>query len=312
MKLHNVYYLCKKLVDVFNRKRIEAFEHNKSFHIVGWGEYVEALETIRLIPTFNDIATEAYENIPVFVRGDSTPLVDVNTMNRFVNINRSISQKMTTIIEIYEAMEIGGSGTGIDVKMPQCTELEDYISYLKDINFIFTQCPYLLCDNEKMRFLNVDVGSNWISFLIDVAAGSGLTSIIAKNLAKIVDYAIVLKSRYLSVKQQEEALKVAKKKTELAKEEIEIFKTLKSHYMEDTVAQLEKEIAPLNDGEERGKVEVSLEKLMTLLDKGVEIYASLDAPKDIQVLFPEIGETKKISETVLKFIEDKNEQVQED
>lgn len=311
MKLHNVYYLCKKLVDVFNRKRIEASEHNKSFYIVDWGEYVEALETIRLIPTFNDIATEAYEIVPVFVRGDSKPLVDVNTMNRFVNINRSISQKMTTIIEIYEAMEINDSGTGIDVKIPQCTELEEYISYLKDINFIFTQCPYLLCDNEKMRFSNVDIGSNWISFLIDVAAGSGLTSIIAKNLAKIVDYTIVLKSHYLSVKQQEEALKVAKKQTELAKEEIEIFKMLKSHYMEDTVAQLEEEIAPLNDGEERGKVEVSLEKLMTLLDKGVEIYASLDAPKDIQVLFPEIGETKKISETVLEFIEDKNEQVQE-
>lgn len=76
--------------------------------------------------------------------------------------------------------------------------------------------------------------------------------------------------------------------------------------MTDTIVQLEEEIEPLNDGEERGKVEKSLEKLMELLDKGVEIYASLDSPKDVQVLFPEIGDTKKLPENILKFLEDKN------
>lgn len=303
MKLHNVYYLCKKLVDVFNRKRIEAFEHNKSFHIVGWGEYVEALETIRLIPTFNDIATEAYENIPVFVRGDSTPLVDVNTMNRFVNINRSISQKMTTIIEIYEAMEIGGSGTGIDVKMPQCTELEDYISYLKDINFIFTQCPFLQCEGEVIKFGSVDVGSSWIRLTITAAA----ISMTLNNTASVLDKALVLRSHYITIQQQEEMLKSVQIKNELAEEQIKTFKQLKDVGLDIVIKQLEKEHGELVDPEERDKAERVLDKLILFLDKGGEIYPSLDAPEDVQVLFPKIEGDLELPDNIVKYLEDKSE-----
>ena len=122
-----------------------------------------------------------------------------------------------------------------------------------------------------------------------------------------MDKVIILKSHYTSIKQQEEALKIVREKTELIKTEKDIFNSLKKYYMNEIVSSLEEKISPLDDGEQRGRLEKSLDKLVNLLDKGVEIYASLDAPKDVQVLFPTLNETEKLPETVLKYLEDKKE-----
>ena len=42
-----------------------------------------------------------------------------------------------------------------------------------------------------------------------------------------------------------------------------------------------------------------------LLDKGCEIYATLDAPEDVQLLFPEIQENLELPESIIKYIEEK-------
>lgn len=69
--------------------------------------------------------------------------------------------------------------------------------------------------------------------------------------------------------------------------------------------EVENKDTPLKDGEERGKVEKCMEKLGELMDKGVEIYASIDTGKDIQVLFPALQDKVELSDSVIKYIEDK-------
>jgi len=308
LKLHNIYYLCKNLFDILNAVTFDTHEINRSYYINNWLKYVDALNAIYQIPMFKKTSEQIYECIPVFVRKQNRPIVDADTKNNFNRLNNSVLAQMKTIINLYESMEINNDGDGIDVKIPVCKDLDEYIYYLKELNFIFTQCPYLLCKDEKIQFSNVDVGSNWLSFLIELSAGSAMTCYILTNLAKILGKVLVLKSHYQSIKEQEEALKIAKKKTELLDEEKEIFTTLKKYYMNDAIDKLEEEIEPLKNGEEKGKVEKSLEKLTNLLDKGVEIYASLDTPKDVQVLFPEISETKKLPDNVLKLLEDNTSQ----
>lgn len=54
------------------------------------------------------------------------------------------------------------------------------MSYLKEIDFILTQCPYLSSEKEELKFNNVDVGSQWLSFFL-IAAG---TFQILNNLGK--------------------------------------------------------------------------------------------------------------------------------
>ena len=64
----------------------------------------------------------------------------------------------------------------------------------------------------------------------------------------------------------------------------------------------------LSDGEERGKAEKSLEKLAELMDKGVEIYTSIDTSKDIQVLFPTIDGGESLPSDIMKYLEDKRQE----
>ena len=202
-------------------------------------------------------------------------------------------------------MELGEARNGIDVKIPECDSLAEYIKYLKEIDFIFTHCPYLQHKDGMIKFDTVDVGSRWITFLI----GSAAVTFILTNLASIIDKAIQLKSHLTSLDQQKEILETQKKQNKALDSNMEIFEVLRKHYISEAVKEIENSNnnVPLDDPEDRSRLEKSLEKLCDLLDKGVEFYASIDAPKETQVLFPVVNSTLELSENVLKLLEDKND-----
>lgn len=210
---------------------------------------------------------------------------------------------MQTIIDLYENMNISNGGNGVDIKMPPCDDLKDYISYLKDIDFIFSQCPFLQYENEIIKFDSVDVGSNWLKFAIATTS----TCMILTGVAALVDKALILRSHYISIQQQEETLKSIQIKNELSKEQIETFNLLRATYMKDAISSLEKDLGELDNPEERDKAERSLEKLELLLEKGCEIYATLDSPEEIQSLFPEIQGNLELPDNIMKYLEEKEE-----
>ena len=102
----------------------------------------------------------------------------------------------------------------------------------------------------------------------------------------MVERAIAMKSYLVTIRQQEEMLTTMKLKNEIAEETIDAFKTMKRMTMDGYIKDIESEMGELKDGEERGKVEKSLEKIGALIDKGVEIYSSIEAPNEIKALFP--------------------------
>ena len=100
-------------------------------------------------------------------------------------------------------------------------------------------------------------------------------------------------------------------KADLSKEVLETtlntYKVLNDQYISRAIKEIEEENAEnaLLDGEERGKAEKSLEKLAELMDKGVEIYTSIDTNKDIQLLFPTIDGGEFLPSNIIKYLEDK-------
>lgn len=100
-------------------------------------------------------------------------------------------------------------------------------------------------------------------------------------------------------------LKSAQLKNELAEEQLEMFRQLKDAGMEIVIRRLEKDHEMQLDPEERDKTERSLDKLILFLDKGGEIYASLESPENIQLLFPEIQGDLELPENIIKYLEDK-------
>lgn len=123
-------------------------------------------------------------------------------------------------------------------------------------------------------------------------------------------YALILRSHYISIEQQEETLKSIQLKNELTSAQIETFNLLRKTYMNTAISLLENDIGKLDNPEERDKAERSLEKLELLLERGCEIYATLDAPEEIQALFPEIQGNLELPDNIMNYLEDKEEKIE--
>ncbi|MDE5539219.1 MAG: hypothetical protein K2J20_01890, partial [Bacilli bacterium] len=144
---YNIYHLCKQNIKTFQNIYINKFTDG-TCRLENWGLIKEKLTIIRRIPSLTKYADDYYNSVPVFIR-DNSSLMLSETLSNELNLKRkAICDKMKTIIDLYESMKISDGGTGIDIKMPPCDDLKAYISYLKDIEFIFSQCPFF---NVKMK-----------------------------------------------------------------------------------------------------------------------------------------------------------------
>lgn len=304
MKLYNVYRLCKLNIELIDDLNISHNQNTDIYTINNWLDLKNILNKIEKIPALKISTNKCIESVPDVVRHEESPRMNKDTYNKFIDKKNILYNKMNMIIELYESMNLENDGNGVDIKLPPCEDLKEYISYLKDLEFIFSQCPYLQCENEILKFGSVDIGSNWIKLTI---AGAS-TCLLLTNVASLVDKAMVLRSHYITISQQEEILKSQQIKNELAEENFETFKTLKNTYMNIIINQLQKEYDASWNPEDIDKAERSLEKLIILLDKGCEIYATLDAPEDVQALFPEIQGNLELPDNIMKYLEDKEGQ----
>ena len=137
-----------------------------------------------------------------------------------------------------------------------------------------------------MKFENVDVGSTWITFtIVGIAIVTG-GSILMNNIAAFLDKVIVIRSHKMTVKAQESELN---KSNIDSKEREEILKGIVKTYnlaVENATYELEKITGyDINDEEERGRAEQCIKKAVDLIDKGLEIYTTIDSPKEVKVLF---------------------------
>lgn len=303
MKLYNIYRLCKMYIDSIYAIKYTAKEKDNTYLIEDWIELNNIIITLEKIPVLQNYADGCIEAIPDTVRHKDSFRIDSAVYNNYLNNINILYRKMEDIIELYESLNLENEGNGIDIKLPPCDNLKEYITYLKEIEFIFSQCPFLQCEGEILKFGSVDIGSNWFKLTLATAS----TCVILNNTAALVDKALVLRSHYITIQQQEELLKSSQIKNELSEEQLEVFKQLKTAGMNTVIHQLEKDIFELSNPEDRDRAERSLEKIILLLDKGCEIYATLDSPDDIQSLFPEIQGNLELPDSLIKYLEEKEE-----
>lgn len=303
MRLYNIFYICKSCLP--NIKAIKTREVVNDSNVVlirNWGECKKSLDALRTLECFEEKISNLYKVLDWRAKIDDVRL-PVGEKPLFDKYLGEISYSVEILVKLCEDMEIGKVESGIDVKIPKCNSLKEYMGYLKEIDFIFSQCPYLICNDEEIKFNNVDVGSQWLVFAI---VGAPVTFCILNNLAKLVQKAVEIKSNILVLKQQEEILEEMCQKNETGREVIDAFKKLKKITMDKCVRELEEDIGELRDNEERSKVERSVESLAYLMDKGVEIYSSIETPKEIKVLFPFEKDTAILPDNIQKLIEDKS------
>lgn len=307
MRLYNIYYTCKAALNGLKQIKEESLQ-NGAKRLDGWSIGKQALESLFNIDFIKNDANKLYNILSPIDREKEKPDIGSNTFNEFAVAYKKLIAKLESVVALYESMRDGTSKPGIDIKIPTCDSLKDYINILDDINFVITQCPYLKDENEEMKYIGTDVGSDWVTFAIVMSSAVSAGFVILNNLASIMNKVISLKSNKKVLDMQEEMLQSMKLKNNIAKETLDTFEEMKKITYKKYVDELQDELGKLKDGDEEGRVSKSLEKLANLIDKGVEIHTSIETPKEIKVLFPFAEPQQSLPDGLFKYIEDKASQ----
>jgi len=307
MRLYNTYYLCKKHINTLEENWFDPVTDNNGvcYSISEWESLQHILLELKNIDILSPSVNDFYESMSTYDREKIVPVLGLLTKTKLLNILIEICSKMHVIISLYESMGLDNSKSGIDVKLPQCNSLSEYILYLKELDFIFNRCPFFNVNDESIVFNSVDVGSTWVKFAVKLAAGATTATIVINNFATVVDKSVQVRSHYVSLKQQEQLLRKQNIENEALEIVLNSYKVLQKQYIQDAIKDL-KELNPeveFKDGEEEDVAGQCIEKMIALLDKGVEFYASIDAPEEIKVLFPPLDKYEKLSVDTLKLLE---------
>lgn len=220
MRLYGMYYVCKKYLHVVEEMKIDSRSVSGGTEriINDWKERSVVINELAKIGPLRDAARKFYETIPVIYRDQNKFEITGNVANVYMQARTELVISMKTIINTYEVINPnsinGNTYMGVDIKLPNFSDVGEFSKCLEDIDFVFKRCPYLKKDDSDIKYGSVDVGSTWLTFLI---AGASAT-IILTNLGKIVDAAIKIKSHITTVKMQEETLHSMEIKNEISSE----------------------------------------------------------------------------------------------
>lgn len=306
MRLYGMYYTCKKHIEYVKNMKVtnKTTAREATWSIKSWAERSKVLNELAKMKPLRTPAREVYEAIPVVYRDQDEFDISGTVKDRFVAARGKLIVAMETVIDMYETInpkKVIDEDYGFDIKMPEFDDLGEFSKCMEDLDFVMKQCPYLNDKDGQIKYGSIDVGSTWLTFII---VGVGATTVMT-NLAKIVDIAIKIKSHITTVKMQEEALRSVEIRDEIAAEVLDAYKKANRILTQNSVAELERELGELKDGEEKDKAGKTLEKLGYWMDKGMKIYSSIDAPVEIKDVFPLQQETNFLSDDLIKLLENK-------
>lgn len=306
MRLYGMYYTCKKHIEYVKNMKVtnKTTARDATWSIKSWAERSKVLNELAKMKPLRTPAREVYEAIPVVYRDQDEFDISGTVKDRFVAARGKLIVAMETVIDMYETInpkKVIDEDYGFDIKMPEFDDLGEFSKCMEDLDFVMKQCPYLNDKDGQIKYGSIDVGSTWLTFII---VGVGATTVMT-NLAKIVDIAIKIKSHITTVKMQEEALRSVEIRDEIAAEVLDAYKKANRILTQNSVAELERELGELKDGEEKDKAGKTLEKLGYWMDKGMQIYSSIDAPVEIKDVFPLQQETNFLSDDLIKLLENK-------
>lgn len=306
MRLYSMYFLCKN-----NIKEIESFNiltraanGNTIKYVTNWQRIISVLNKLAGISCVRPATEKFLESVPSVYRDREQFDLDNTSAEKLTSAKKELLARLDTIIKLYESSHSEKKDNlGFDIKLPDFDKIEEISNCMKDLEFVINQCPYLNIPDSEIKYESADVGSFWITFFV---VGTAATTVLI-NLSKIIEAAIRIKSQVVTVKQQEEELRSLQMKNNLSSDVIDAFRQVNKNLTDKCVRSLESDLGELPNGEDADKVGKSMEKLAFWMEKGMQIYSAIDAPKDIKVLFPQQEEQKLLNDDVIKLLEAKEE-----
>ena len=287
MRLQEMYYLIKYTVNNWVKPDLSEVEAvNPKSHIFichNPRQIRECLEPLRVIPSISDLIDDLYACSIEFTIKE-TAYIDEHGRAMLTKFLNSIRNNLSAMIDMCEALGLENDSSGFDIKLPSDMTLPELSECTRDLNNIFTQCPLLRSDDEQIKLRGVDVGSMWLTFTI-IGAGAATAFYIVNNIATMVDKIVTVREHNAVCKQQEELARQAGLKSEELQTIVDANKTI----IKTMTRKVAEELASENDitaPEDIEAINGSLNMLKEWIDKGMEVYAAIDAPEEVKAAFP--------------------------
>lgn len=315
MRFGEIYSTCKDIYDCIYENYDIARKANQLLSISNGIETMDLERKIVESISYIEHIFITFEGNEIF---ESIILDGVSIKTIFKENPKNVNELFNTVeklvIRIYMIVKVGESvgmkqnELGLDIKMPLTENITDFKKHVDDLEFIFTKCPFFYSDKENLKFKNVDIGSVWLVLAVS-GASIAMGSVLLNNIAAFIDKYYIMKSHKLTCEQQKMELEKANMDR---KQKEEIHKVLEKIYqisVDNALKDLEKITKiEIKDKDERDRVEQSFNRLEKLMDKGLQIHAAIDSPKEVKALFAPIEMHYLSDKNNISKIEDKSDE----
>ncbi len=310
MRLRNIYLKCKEHIgEVEEFRAISVNGNNNLKHVTGWKKFSKMItEELMPIEYLSNEAEMIIKSMPEIYLAKDTFNMDTSDWNDIDRARVELINCMADAIGLYESLEIERdeeNTVGIDIKLPKTDNFSDFKKYIDQLEFILYKCPFFRKKSEEtLKFESLDVGSMWLNFIC-VGASIGTASVLLNNIAAFIDKCFIVRSHYLNLQTQKKYLEQLEKEEKTKKTVLEGLEQVYQAQVKEVIIDLQNITnIKLDDGEEYGTVEQAFQKTNELLDKGMQIYATLNASEQNQVLFKPIEMRYLEIEEKSKLLED--------
>lgn len=307
MRLQEVYSICKNVQEdwcslSFEEKKIPGGVYYK---LINADAIRSILATLDEIESFSDCIASVRTKSLGFeqVSGDIT--IEQRNKSGLEAAYYQLQNKVITITELFDSLNYKQNVSGFDIKLPPDMTLTDLSKCTKDLSTIFSTCPLFANAEGTINFSSVDVGSVWLSFVVGGAAAMGILSM----LAALVDKALIIRSHHLTCKEQSEKIRTLQLGNDILESANEVNKTITKKLLDSVCADLAKE-HDISEPEDVGRLKNSIQLLADWMNKGMEIYAAVEAPSETKAVFPAI-EMQSLPENTLALLTGNNDTVDE-
>lgn len=307
MRLQEVYSICKNVQEEwcslsFEEKKIPGGVY---YRLINADRIRYILATLEEIESFSECISSIKIKSPGFeqVTGDIT--IEQRSKSNLEAAYHQLENKVVTITELFESLNYKQNSSGFDIKLPPDITLSDLSKCTKDLSTIFSTCPLFSNAEGTITFSSVDVGSVWLSFVVGGAATIGILTMIAA----LVDKALIIRSHRLTTKEQSEKIRTLQLSNDILENANEVNKTITKSLLDKVSTDLAND-HNITEPEDIGRLKTSIQLLSDWMNKGMEIYAAVEAPTETKAVFPSV-EVQSLPENTLALLTSGNDSTEE-
>lgn len=304
--------LKKRVKEYYEALSIKVSDSNingRTYKVIdNWKEICTILYELREYKFVGNSVKYIFDLGANFQAPTQTTAIHISDYNKFVDQFDILKAKCKAICDMETNISYEDDESYLYVKLPEkLSDLEKLNEIIKGLEISINKCPILNDSYEKIEFIGVESGSNWLVLAVICTAG-------LDGLRRVADYIKVcndIRIQSKTIRNLDIEYIVSKLKLEKSEEENKI-QEIKKGIQEDKKKECLTEFKKINfdkealkiSPEDESKITHSMLTMIDLLEEGMEIYPSLNSTEELKDAFPK-KEEWKLLDTNKKMIDEK-------